>query len=160
MTYYIDLTGEDGCVGIAFTRPENKAVYVGTTVHTEEAKLRNHPLAERYARECDFHFFFKGDELPELYTVPKTEIAGYDSRGGLFAGIGSFLLRDEPLYYIDRSGKCFLITRDGGTFLDMGLTWREKMVPVDSIDVFSSRAEAEKTYRIWTWETLLKEGDL
>lgn len=161
MKYYVDLTGEDGCVGILFTNPENTAVYVGTTVHTEEEKYRGHELAERFARECDFHFFFKGDQLPELYTVPQTEIGGYDSRGGLFAGSYNFTLRElEPMYYIDREGKCWLVTEDSSQFLDMGLSWREKMVRCDDIEVFANREEAERKYRILEWEDLLKEGDL
>lgn len=161
MTFYIDLTAEGGCVGILFTNPENTAVYTGTTVHTEDEALRGHPLAERFAKECDFHFFFREDGLPELYTVPKVEVAGYDSQGGLFAGSNHFSIRDpEPMYYIDREGKCFLITEDSSKFLDMGLSWREKMVPTDTIDIFSNRAEAEQKYRIWEWKDLLKEGDL
>lgn len=161
MKYYVDLTGENGCVGILFTQPENTAVYTGTTVHTEEAKLRDHPLAERFARECDFHFFFQGDNLPKLYTVPQTEIGGYDSRGGLFAGSYNFTIRDaEPLYYIDREGKCWLVTSDSSKFLEMGMSWREKMVESDAIEAFASRAEAERKYRIWEWKELLKEGDL
>lgn len=160
MKYYIDLTKEKGCVGILFTHPENTAVFVGTAVHTEEAKLRDHPMAKRYAEECDFHFFFKGDTLPELYTVPKTEIGGYDSRGGLFVGSYNFDLREETLYYLDRGGNCFLITENSGELLDMGMAWREKMVPTDAIEVYASRAEAEQKYKIWEWEELLKEGDL
>lgn len=160
MKFYIDLTGMDGCVGILFTNPEHKAVYVGTTVHTEAEALRGHPLAERYAKECDFHFFFRGDTLPGLYTVPYAEIAGFDSRGGLFAGSDSFSFRGEPLYYIDREGNCFLITENSSDFLDMGLTWRERMVPSNAIEVFDSRETAEQKYRIWDWEELQKEGDL
>ncbi len=160
MKYYIDLTKRKNCVGFLFTHPENEAVFVGTTVHTEESKLRDHPLAKQYAEECDFHFFFDGDQLPKLYTVPKAEIAGYDSEGGLFAGSYDFDLRGEPLYYIDRDKKCWLITDNSGQLLDMGRAWREKMIRTDMIDVFASREEAEQKYKIWEWEELLKEGDL
>lgn len=160
MKYYIDLTGEDGCFGILFTNPENQAIYVGTTVHTEEERFREHPLAKRYAEECDFHFFFRGEALPSLYTVPKTEIAGYDSQGGLFAGSYDFSLRGDPLYYIDRERRCWLITEDSGELLGMGTSWRKRMVPTDAICVFENRAEAETQYKIWEWKELLKEGDL
>lgn len=160
MTYYVDVTGENGCCAILFTDPENKVVYAGTVVHTEEEKYRDHELARRLERECDFHFYFRGDRLPELYTVPQTEIAGFDSQGGLFAGIGSFSLRGEPLYYIDREGSCFLITDDSGKFLEMGKSWRESMVPADDIELFASRTQAEQVYRIWSWQELLEEGDL
>ena len=160
MKYYIDLTGVDGAVGILFTHRENEAVYVGTMVHTEDAKLREHPLVKRYAGECDFHFFFKGDDLPELFTVPQTEIGGHDSEGGLFVGGQAFSFRDTPLYYLDRDGNWFLITERGGDFLEMGMEWREKMVPTDAVEAFASRAEAEQKYKIWEWEELLKEGDL
>lgn len=160
MKYCIDLTASDGPMAILFTSRENEAVYVGTVVHTEDAKLRNHPLAKRYAAECDFRFFFKGDELPKLYTVPQTEIGGYDSEGGLFLGSHSFDLRETPLYYLDRDRKCWLITECGAGLLEMGMEWRKKMIPTDAIEVFADRAEAEQKYRIWEWEELLKEGDL
>lgn len=161
MTYYIDLTAEGGCCGILFTNPENRAVYVGTTVHTEAEALRDHFLAERFEKQCDFHFFFTEDTLPELYTVPKVEIGGYDSRGGLFAGSPDFGFRKEDaLYYIDREGNCFRILTEGSSFPDMGMDWRERMVPTEEIEVFASRAEAEKKYRIWSWKELFKEGDL
>lgn len=160
MKYYIDLTKENGCVGILFTHRENEAVYVGTTVHTEEAKLRDHPLVKRYAEECEFHFFFDGEELPELYTVPQTEVGGYDSEGGLFVGSYNFDFRKNPMYYIDREKNVFLITENSGELLDMGMEWREKMVPTDAINVFANREEAEQKYKIWEWENLLKEGDL
>ena len=160
MKYYIDLTDSDGPMAILFTDRENEAVYVGTTVHTEDAGLRDHPLAKRYAEECDFHFFFRGDALPELYTVPQTEIGGYDSEGGLFAGIGSFDLRDGSLYYIDREKKAFRITESSGELLEMGRSWREKMVLTDAIEVFADRAEAEQKYKIREWEELMEEGDL
>ena len=160
MKYYIDLTGVNGAVGILFTHRENEAVYVGTTVRTEDNRLRNHPLVKRYAGECDFHFFFEGDELPELYTVPRTEIGGYDSRGGLFVGGQAFSFEDSPLYYLDRDGNWFLIGEKGCDLLEMGMSWREKMVPTHAVEAFSSRAEAERKYKIWEWEELLKEGDL
>lgn len=160
MKYYIDLTTSDGPMAVLFTNRENEAVYVGTTVHTESAELRNHPLAKRYAEECDFHFFFDGDELPVRYTVPRTEIGGYDSRGGLFVGRDDFVFRDGPLYYIDREKQVFLITENAGEFLEMGRNWREKMVPTDAIEVFAGRAAAERKYTIWEWDDLLKEGDL
>lgn len=158
MKYYVDLTSENGCFGILFTHPENVAVYTGTLIHTEEVKLRSHPLVERFAKGCDFHFFFEGDELPKLYTVPQTEIGGYDSEGGLFTGSYYFTIRDpEPIYYIDREGKCFLITEDSRKLLDMGLSWRERMVPSDTIQVFASRAEAEQKYDIKDVKDLLGE---
>ena len=160
MKYYIDLTGTDGAMGILFTNRENEAVYAGTTVHTEDAKLRDHSLAKRYAEECDFHFFFKGDELPKLYTVPQTEIGGYDSEGGLFLGSNHFDLRETPLYYLDREKNVFRITENSGELLKLGMEWREKMVLTDAVEVFAGRAEAEQKYRIWEWEELLKEGDL
>ena len=160
MKYYIDLTTSDGPMAILFTNRENEAAYVGTTVLTEAAELRDHPLAKRYAEECDFRFFFRGDDLPELYTVPKTEIGGYDSHGGLFAGRDGFDLRDGTLYYIDRDRKCYLITKNSSKLLEMGMNWRKTMVPTDDIEVFADRAEAERKYKIWEWEDLLKEGDL
>ncbi|MBR2048336.1 MAG: hypothetical protein IJ960_07025 [Oscillospiraceae bacterium] len=160
MKYYIDLTASDGPMAVLFTHRENEAVYVGTTVHIEPEKLRNHPLAMRYVSECDFHFFFQGDDLPTLYTVPQMEIAGRDSQGGLFAMGPGFSLEDGPLYYIDREKRCFLAAETGESLLKLGMEWRSRMAPTDAVEVYADRAEAERNYKIWNWEDLLKEGDL
>lgn len=160
MKYCIDLTAAEGAVGILFTHRENEAVYVGTTVHTEPEQYRDHPLVKRYEAECDFHFFFGSDRLPMVYTVPKTEIAGFDSRGGLFAVTEGFSLTHGHLYYIDRNRRCYLAAQDGESLLKLGMAWRNRTVPADDLEAFDSRGEAEEKYKIWDWEDLLKEGDL
>lgn len=149
MTYYFDLSDLGGCVGI-IANPGDKVILTGTQVHREPEKYRGCELAERFSRENDLHFWY-GRETPNLsvYTVPKVELGGYDSRGGMFAGCQDFTLRDaEPLYYIDRERRCFLITADSRTFSGMGRMWREQMVPTDAIEVFSSQAEAAQRYQI------------
>lgn len=149
MTHYFDLSELGGCVGI-FAGPGDMVVCTGMQLHTEPAKYRGCEPAQRFARENDLHFWF-GDERPEvpIYAVPKIEIGGYDSRGGLFAGSPDFTLSQaEPLYYIDRAGRCFLITADSREFSGLGLAWRERMVPTDAIEVFSSLEEARERYNI------------
>lgn len=149
MTHYFDLSDLSGCVGIIVS-PGDTVVCTGTTVHTESAKYRGCEAAERLARDNDLHLWYD-DERPDvsIYTVPKTEIGGYDNRGGLFVGCMDFTLwQEKPMYYIDREGKCFLITQDSRKFQGMGLSWREKMVPTDTIGVFASLAEAGKSYQI------------
>lgn len=149
MTYYFDLSDLGGWVGI-IANPGDSVVFTGTRLHREPEKYRGCEPAERFARENDLHFWYD-DEMPRLsvYTVPRVEIGGYDSRGGLFVGSMDFTLRDaEPLYYIDRERRCFMITDDSRTFSGMGRMWRERMVPTDAIAVFSSLEEAMKRYAI------------
>lgn len=158
MTIYFDLSDLGGCVGI-LANPGDTVVCTGTQVHTEPARYRGREAAERFARENDLHFWF-GDEAPQapFYTVPQTELGGYDSRGGFFAGSLDFTLNgEEPMYYIDREGKCFLITAHSREFAGMGHSWRERMVPSDAIDIFPSLAAAREKYDI---HRPRDEGDL
>lgn len=155
MKIYIDLTGE-GCVGVCL-RPGYDAVFTGTEIHREPAKYRGIEAARLLEEKCDMHFWF-GDEMPDakLYTVPKTEIGGYDSRGGLFLGCPDFGFReDTPLYYLSPERECFLITSDAREFRDMGMTWHERMVPSDAIACFPSRVEAQKKYDIKSLQDIL-----
>ena len=149
MKVYCDVTGEEGCVAV-FAGEGVELVYTGCQVHTESEKLREHPLALRLAEECDFHFWF-GKEGPErlLYTVPQTELAGFDSRGGYFAATEDrWLAGAAPLYYIDRELVCHRIGSEGKAFVDMGLTWRESMVVTDEIEAFADKAAAGEKYDI------------
>ena len=148
MTYYYDTTDLPGCIGI-LPDPGDKVVFAGTEVHMEPSRYRG-ALSDRFARECDFHFWFD-DEFPavNLYTVPKIQVGGYDSRGGLFACIDSFSVhRDTPMYYISASGSCFLIAPDGREFLERGMSWQKDLLPSDAIEIFSSKEEAKKKYNI------------
>lgn len=149
MTHYFDLSNLGGCVGI-IASPGDRVVYAGTQIHREPVKYRGSAPAERFARENDLHVWFDDEEPDiEIYTVPKTGIGGYDSTGGLFAGSPDFSFRDgEPMYYIDRERNCYLITENSRDFPDMGLAWREKMVPTDAVEIYSSREEAMEAHEI------------
>lgn len=149
MIHYYDPTTSDACIGI-IPNPGDTVILTGTKIHSEPAKYRGCMLSERFVRECDFHFWFD-DEDPavDIYTVPMVEVGGFDSHGGLFAGMDDFTIgRGEPMYYIDAYGKCFLITEDSGEFLSLGQSWRQHMTPSDAIEVFSSKAEARRKYNI------------
>lgn len=149
MTLYFDLSNLDGAVGI-FASGGAELIFTGTGVHTEPAKYRGIEAAERLARDSDLHFWFD-DAPPEVpcYTVPQTELCGYDSHGGLFAGSPCFSFRDaEPLYYIDREKNCFLITEDCGAFRNLGDGWRERMVPTGALEIFDSYEQAREKYAI------------
>ncbi len=148
MTHYYDLSKLSGCVGI-IADPGDRVVCTGTQIHTEPGEYQQLELTRKLAEENDFHFWF--DEGPKLaiYTVPKTELGGYDSKGGFFAGCMDFTLREkEPMYYIDAQRRCWLITTDSGEFLTMGASWREKLVPTDAIEVFDSYEQARTRYPI------------
>lgn len=147
MTFYLDLTQLKGCTGLILS-PEHRAVFTGTQIHTEAEEYRDCEPARRLAQENDLHFWFGKAPRIEVYTVPKMELGGYDSRGGWFAGCPDFCLEAEPLYYIDRDRRCWRITDDSREFGDMGLSWRERMVPAEEIRVFASLDEARAQYPI------------
>ena len=154
MTYYFDLTRLDGATGI-IPNPGDTIVLTGTGLHREPAKYRGCEAAVRFAEEQDLHFFYD-DEHPELplYTVPRMEVGGYDSRGGLIAGSPHFGLREMvSLYYIDRERKCLLIP-GGENFPELGDGWRERLVPAGEVQVFASYAEAAEHLPI------LRPGDM
>lgn len=155
MTVYLDVTKEKGCVGVVL-KQDVQVVYTGTELHREPAKYRD--LARPF-EDNDFHFWF-GDEKPEvsLYTVPKTVICGYDSRGGCFASIDSLPFHEQqPMYYISPDLQCWLITDDAREFREPFPDWREKLTLSDAIDVYPSREEAEKKYEIKELKDLWEE---
>lgn len=146
MTHYFDVSKLGGCVGI-FVDPGDRVVYTGCQIHTEPEKYRH--LAGPF-ENIDFHFWF-GEESPEaeIYTVPRTELGGYDSRGGYFAAMDTLDFREaKPLYYIDREKQCWRITDDSREFVGMGPGWREKMVPSEDLEVFASYEQARERYPI------------
>lgn len=157
MKIYCDITKEDGCIGV-IPNPGVEIIFTGTEVHTEPANLCGHPMALRLAEECDFHFWFGKDRIvPPFYTVPKTEIAGYDSRGGYFVSPEDLSLDwSEPLYYIDPMLVCHRIVPVGKTLADMGVSWRETMVSCGDIEVFPDQSAAEERYRIMSLQELLE----
>lgn len=148
MTRYYDDSGIPGCIGI-IPNPGDTIIFTGTQIHIESAKYRGEQ-SERFARECDFHFWFD-DEKPELeiYTVPKMEVVGRDSCGGLFVcNGGSFLREEEPMYYLDQKRRCFRIAQNSRKFLDCGMKWRDSLIPSDAIEVFASKEKAKKKFNI------------
>lgn len=148
MTLYFDLTRIKGATGLILS-PGHEAVFTGTVIHTEPERYRDCEQALQMERENDLHFWFGEAHRTGLYTVPKTELGGYDSRGGCFAGCPDFSLEEGPLYYIDRENRCWRITDDSRSFREMGLSWRERMVPAEEIRIFSSLEEALEQYPIF-----------
>lgn len=149
MTWYFDLTRLKGATGLILN-PGHQAVFTGTRLHTEPEGYRGCEPAQVLQRENDLHFWFGEAPRIDVYTVPETELGGYDSRGGWFAGCPDFTLEGEPLYYIDRDRKCWRITEDSREFRAMGHRWRQRMVPAEEIRVFASAEEARKHYPIFT----------
>lgn len=157
MKLYCDVTEEDGCVGL-FAGHGVEVVYTGCQLHTEPEKLREHPMAVKLAQECDFHFWF-GMERPEklIYTVPRTEIVGFDSNGGYFAAVEDrWLAGAAPLYYISPGFVCHRIASDGKSFAELGNTWRETMVPTDEIEAFPDKTAAGEKYDIRSVREILE----
>ena len=155
MKLYLDTTGENSAVGVIVGR-EVQVICTGTEVHIEPAKYRD--LAKPFEVN-DFHFWFS-DEKPELslYTVPRTQLCGYDSRGGYFAALDSLSFREaQPMYYITPELQCMHITDDARRFREPFPDWRDGMTPSDAIEVFPSRAEAQQKYDIKEIRDLLEE---
>lgn len=155
MTVYLDVMKEKGCVGVIL-KEGIQLVYTGTSLHIEPAKYRE--LAKPFEAN-DFHFWFD-DEKPEasVYTVPKTEICGYDREGGWFAAMDHLSFQEpQPIYYISPDRKCWLITDDARKFREPFPNWKEQMIPSNAIEVFYDRAEAEKKYNIKELKDLWEE---
>lgn len=147
MNRYFDLTRLRGCVGVLLD-PGQTAVFTGTQIHWEDPRYEGCELALRLERENDLYFWFGQAPRVGVYTVPKMELGGYDSRGGYFAGSPDFTLGEEPLYYIDRKRQCWRIAEHSRDFAAMGMSWRETMVPAEGFRVFGSLQEAQREYPI------------
>lgn len=148
MTHYFDLSKLRGCVGI-LADPGDRVVLTGTAVHSEPEKYRDTDLARKLKAENDLRFWFGAAPAAPFYTVPRTELGGFDSRGGFFAGCPDFSLRGEGcIYYIDRDRRCWKITENAGDVLSMGKAWREGMTPCEEIELFDSFEGARQRYPI------------
>lgn len=155
MKLYLDTTGENSAVGVIVGR-EVQVICTGTEVHIEPAKCRD--LAKPFEIN-DFHFWFS-DKKPELslYTVPRAQLCGYDSRGGYFAALDSLsFLEAQPVYYITPELQCMHITDDARRFRELFPDWRDGLTLSDAIEVFPSRAEAQQKYDIKEIRDLLEE---
>lgn len=139
MTYYIDTSDMNGAVGFIAGEGE-EIVLTGTEIHREPEKYR--PLGVQYAMEKDLHFWF-GEEGPQedIYTVPKIELACYDSRGGYLAG-----LHDQWIY-IDADKNCFRLP-EAESILLLPKDWYDRREPMEPVRFFPSREAAEKEFPI------------
>ncbi len=139
MTYYIDISKANGAIGFIAGEGE-KIILTGTGIHREPEKYRS--LGEPCAIEKDIHFWF-GEEGPkeDIYTVPRIELAAYDSRGGYLA-----LLEDRPVY-IDHQKKAFSLPA-AENILQLPNDWYHRREAMEPIHFFPSREEAEKVFPI------------
>ena len=157
MRVYCDLTREARCVGI-LPDPGTELILTGTEVHTEPEHYRNLPLARALAERCDVHFFFGADcPQPPFYTVPRSTVFAWDSRGGYFLAPEEAALDwSVPILYIEGS-RVFRLIPAGATLEDMGTGWRETMLPCTDFEVFPDRAAAQRVYDIRTIQQLMEE---
>lgn len=159
-TIYLDVTQEQEAVGIV-ADPGVKVVHVGTTVHREPEELRGHPKAQKWEQDWDLHFLYGADPGPELYTIPRTEVVGFDGQGGWILVTDDVSFEEDNCYYLSRDRAVFHIL--GGLERDpsTGQTWQERLVPWKGIRVFSSKEEAMTQERILTGvHEFLQQGDL
>ena len=157
MKVYCDLTGENRCIGI-LPSPGTELILTGTEVHTEPERYRDLPLAKILAEQCDVHFFFGADcPQPPFYTVPRTRVFARDSRGGYFATPEEAALDwSEPIYYI-HADRIFRLSPMGASLADMGMAWRETMLPCAEFELFPDAAAARAHYDIRTVQQLMEE---
>lgn len=159
MKVYCDLTTEQRCIGI-LPGPDTELILTGTEVHTEPEQYRDIPLARELEECCDVRFFF-GKELQAapFCTVPRSVVFARDSRGGYFvSGEAPAMDWSAPVYYIDSGRNCYRLIPAGERLADMGILWRQTMVPTDEIGIFPDRAAAERIYPIRTLQELMEES--
>ena len=63
----------------------------------------------------------------------------------------------EPLYHIDGQYRCHRLIRVGENLADMGMGWRETMVPCGDIDIFPDRGAAAERYPFRALKELMEE---
>ena len=157
MKVYCDMTGENRCIGI-LPDPGTELILTGTEVHTEPENYRDLPLAKDLAERCDVHFFFGADcTRPPFYTVPRTRVFARDSRGGYFVTPEEAALDwSEPIFYI-HADRVYRLIPVGASLADLGMAWRETMLPCTELEVFPDAAAAKKVYDIRTFQQLMED---
>jgi len=151
---YLDETETTMCMGV-FVR-DAEVIPAGTTISSMSVKHKNREY-QRYADEYDIHFIFD-DSIPELdfYTIPQVDIFATDSSGGFIGSLGQSadMESNAPICYINRNRKCFMIAKDGRTFLRDVEQWKNLLTPCADVEFFTSKEAAKSKYEFLDGATM------
>ncbi|MCQ4795246.1 hypothetical protein NE604_06280 [Anaerofustis stercorihominis] len=145
---YVDMTGINGGFGIA-ADDDTEVLMSGVIIESMPKEERDENKKEyiRYKDKYDIHFIFD-DDIPSIdfFTIPEFYLIAADSDGGYIGGIGlDFeLWSRNPIYYISKELKCYLINKSSKRFMKSPKDWKSSLTPYDKITIYKSKAEAEK----------------
>ena len=153
-----DVTGQNQACSISWIGTDVRVIPAGTTVYVMDVKHRNAEY-ETYAREYGIHFIFE-DQVPEIdfYTVPWVEIFAEDGQGG-YLGERKDWGENAPVCYIDRDRKVCQAAEKLEDFLERAAHWRQELKPMEDVEIYASRKEAEKKYEFLEAEGLETSSD-
>lgn len=141
---YMDVTKENSCSSVWMKDVE--IIRAGTTVYAMSVKDK-HEEYERFAREYDIRFIF-ADAIPTVsfYTIPQVDIFAIDSQNGYIGTVGAVtdMESEEPICYIDKEMRCYLVAENGKEFLQKADDWKEEIELYDAVKIYDSYEAAEK----------------
>ena len=146
-TVYLDRTTSTQLI-VILSEKDYTLLNAGTTVYSMPVREKNDEY-RRYGEEYDIHFIFD-DNVPMIpfYTVPQVDIFAVDSSGGYIGTVGETtdLKSNDPICYIDRHHRCYLIAETGKEFLACAGNWKEKLRPYEAAELFASIEEAKQKH--------------
>lgn len=156
MIQYFDMTKAKGCCGMI---PENgeTIVFTGVSVNSMPVSIKEEE-GEAY---CEFASkygitYIFDDDIPtvDFYTVPRIDIAAFDSLGGYIASVEEPFTFSHPvrLVYISNDRKCYLITNNSTEFMSIVHNWRARLTPYSGVKVYESKDAAKNDYKIIDFE--------
>lgn len=141
---------------IGFVQKDVKVLQAGTTVYSMPVEEKNEEY-QRFADEYDIHFIF--DDVPvmvDFYAVPRIDIFATDRYGGYIGTVGGLTDSESsfPICYIDKERNVFQLASNFTDFLEKCPTWKEALKPCNSVELFSSKADAMNAHEF------VAEGEL
>lgn len=142
-------------------------VFTGVTLHSMYFSPRylnsEQETIDTLAR--DHHIFLHLDPQTvfDFYTVPHVEVFASDGEGGYLVSQGNGFSFDseDPIYYISKEKRCYLVAKSGTNLLGKKTLWKHSLIPADkTIEIFATQEDAEKKYDIHDFKYNDKQGDL
>lgn len=153
-----DVSSDNSCAAIGVIGTDMRVILAGTTVYAMPVKDRNEEY-ERFAAEYDVQFIFE-DRVPaiDFYTIPHVEIFAADSREGWLGQVQDGRTEDW-ICYIDRERNCWKAAESMDAFVKKAPAWRGELEASQEIQIYASKAEAEKEYEFLEIEGWEKPSD-
>lgn len=146
-TVYLDRTANTQVI-VILSEKDYTLLNAGTTIYSMPVREKNDEY-RRYGEEYDIHFIFD-DNVPVIpfYTVPQVDIFAVDGSGGYIGTVGETtdLKSGDPICYIDRNHRCYLIAETGKDFLACVGKWKEKLRPYEALEFFATMEEAKEKH--------------